>query len=358
MKYLSLFSGIGGFEVAIHRVFPDSECIGYSEIKPHAVKVYEQHFPGHKNLGDIREIKEEKIREVVKDGCDIIFGGFPCKNLSSLASIKGGNLGLDGNKSGLFYEMMKIIKYVNKILNKKVHVLFENNASMSNKNKTIITNIIKDEYKNINMTVLNGSEFGVQCRKRLFWTDFVINKSDIICSQIWDDILDPVDKNMNISDNYLKCLNKSIHTKKLNKKILSVGKIQRNTGEYKFFVNTINDTYKSRWQMSFHSDTCDDNSDIPYTYPIGKCRPITASFGNHNVLIDRRNRTICQKDTFSVRMFSYTEMEKLFGYSEGYTLCLSHSKSKRRDVIGNSVIVPVIEYIFTQLKVNTNQPST
>ena len=51
-------------------------------------------------------------------------------------------------------------------------------------------------------------------------------------------------------------------------------------------------------------------------------------------------------------------MEKLFGYSDGYTLCLSHSKSKRRDVIGNSVIVPVIEYIFTQLKVNTNQPST
>ena len=27
-------------------------------------------------------------------------------------------------------------------------------------------------------------------------------------------------------------------------------------------------------------------------------------------------------------MFSYTEMEKLFGYSEGYTLCLSNSKSK------------------------------
>jgi site-specific DNA-cytosine methylase len=47
MKYLSLFTGIGGFEVALHRVFPNAECIGYSEVKPHAIKVYEHHFPGH-----------------------------------------------------------------------------------------------------------------------------------------------------------------------------------------------------------------------------------------------------------------------------------------------------------------------
>ena len=108
---------------------------------------------------------------------------------------------------------------------------------MSNKNKTIITNIIKDEYKNINMTVLNGSEFGVQCRKR-YLDRFCYNKSDIICSQIWDDILDPVDKNMNISDNYLKCLNKSIHTKKLNKKFYQLEKYketQENTNFCKHY---------------------------------------------------------------------------------------------------------------------------
>lgn len=343
MKYLSLFTGIGGFEVALHRIFPGAECVGYSEVKPHAIKVYEHHFPNHQNLGDITKLTEEQIRETVKDGCDIIFGGFPCKNLSSLAAIQGGNSGLDGKKSGLFFDMMRIIKTVNRILDKKVHVIFENNASMSNKNKIMITDYIKEEYTDIHMTRLDGSKFGVQCRKRIFWTDFDIDKSDITCDQTWDDVLDPVGTTPNISDNYVKCLNKSVDTKSVNKTFVSVSK--RN-GLYSFNTNTTDDTYKSRWQMSFHSDTASVGTDLPYSYPYGKCRPITASFGNHNVLVDRRRK---EENKFDLRMFSFTEIEKLFGYEENYTELLSHSKTKRREVLGNSVIVPVIEYIFDQI---------
>lgn len=76
MKYISLFSGIGGFEIAIHRVFPEAVCLGYSEIRPAAIKVYEEHFPDHYNLGDITQITNEEITELVKDGCDLIVGGF------------------------------------------------------------------------------------------------------------------------------------------------------------------------------------------------------------------------------------------------------------------------------------------
>lgn len=344
MKYLSLFTGIGGFEIALHKVFPDAECIGYSEVKPHAIKVYEHHFPGHQNLGDITKLTDDMIKEVVNDGCDIIFGGFPCKNLSSLASIQGGNTGLDGKKSGLFFDMMRIIKIINQILDKKVHVIFENNASMSNKNKIMITDYIKEEYPDIRMTMLDGSKFGVQCRKRIFWTDFDIDTLNIVCKQTWDDVLDPVGTTLNISDNYVKCLNKAVDTKSVNKTFVAVNK--RN-GLYSFNVNTIDDKYKSRWQMSFHSDTCTTNTDIPYSYPYGKCRPITASFGNHNVLVDRREK---EENKFDLRMFSLTEIEKLFGYEENYTGLLSYSKTKRREVLGNSVIVPVIEYIFEHIR--------
>ena len=343
MKYISLFSGIGGFEVAIHRIFPDAECVGYSEVKPHAIKVYEHHFPGHKNLGDITKLTEEQIKQVVKDGCDLVVGGFPCKNLSSLASIQGGNSGLDGKKSGLFFDMMRIIRTVNHILDKKVHVIFENNASMSNKNKIMITDYIKEEYPDVHMTRLDGSKFGVQCRKRIFWTDFDIDTSNIVCNQSWDDVLDPVGTTPNISDNYVNCLNKAVDTKSVNKNFVSVSK--RN-GLYSFNVNTIDDTYKSRWQMSFHSDTGTAETNLPYSYPYGKCRPITASFGNHNVLVDRREK---EENKFDLRMFSFTEIEKLFGYEENYTELLSHSKTKRREVLGNSVIVPVIEYILTHI---------
>lgn len=98
-------------------------------------------------------------------------------------------------------------------------------------------------------------------------------------------------------------------------------------------------------QMSFHSDT-GNISEIPYSYPVGKCRPITASFGNHNVLVDRRNK---QDSKFSLRMFSFEEMEKLFGFPAGYTDLVTNSKQKRRDLLGNSVIVDVVTYVFCQL---------
>jgi len=42
MQYLSLFSGIGGFELGIGKA---GKCVGYSEIDKHAIQIYEQHFP-------------------------------------------------------------------------------------------------------------------------------------------------------------------------------------------------------------------------------------------------------------------------------------------------------------------------
>ena len=67
MKYLSFFSGIGGFEMALHSIYGESaKCIGYSEVKPAAIKVYQHHFPEHKNLGDITKITTEQITEIIK----------------------------------------------------------------------------------------------------------------------------------------------------------------------------------------------------------------------------------------------------------------------------------------------------
>lgn len=48
MNYLSFFSGIGGFEVAVNKVFPDSKCLGFSEIDEHALLIYTKHYPTHK----------------------------------------------------------------------------------------------------------------------------------------------------------------------------------------------------------------------------------------------------------------------------------------------------------------------
>ena len=49
--YFSTFTGIGGFELGIG---DKGECVGYSEIDPYAIKIYQSHFPKHKNYGDIK----------------------------------------------------------------------------------------------------------------------------------------------------------------------------------------------------------------------------------------------------------------------------------------------------------------
>src|SRR3954451_10227224 len=56
IRYLSLFSGIGGFELGIKAVFPDAQCVGYSEISEPALTVYREHFPHHQALGDVTHV--------------------------------------------------------------------------------------------------------------------------------------------------------------------------------------------------------------------------------------------------------------------------------------------------------------
>lgn len=56
MKFLSLFSGIGGFEVGLQNSSKDFECVGYSEIDKYATNIYERHFDYH-NFGDVTQIE-------------------------------------------------------------------------------------------------------------------------------------------------------------------------------------------------------------------------------------------------------------------------------------------------------------
>ena len=53
IRYLDLFTGIGGFTLGIG---DKGECIGYSEIDKYATQIYQKHFPNHKNYGDITKI--------------------------------------------------------------------------------------------------------------------------------------------------------------------------------------------------------------------------------------------------------------------------------------------------------------
>lgn len=101
MKVLDLFSGIGGFSLGLERAGP-FETVGFVEIDPVCQAVLAKHWPHVPCSPDIRS------REFVRGEADVIVGGFPCQDIS----YAGKRAGLAGERSGLFWEMVRAIRVV------------------------------------------------------------------------------------------------------------------------------------------------------------------------------------------------------------------------------------------------------
>lgn len=97
---LDLFSGIGGFALAFEAA--GFQTVAFSEIEPYPCKVLAQHWPQVPNLGDVRAINGEDYRGAV----DVVCGGFPCQDISTA----GKGAGIHGERSGLWFEMLRIIR--------------------------------------------------------------------------------------------------------------------------------------------------------------------------------------------------------------------------------------------------------
>jgi DNA (cytosine-5)-methyltransferase 1 len=99
VKLGSLFDGIGGWPLAglRHGIKP----VWASEIEKFPIEVTEKHFPDMKHLGDLTKINGAEI-----DPVDVITFGSPCQDLS----VAGKRAGLEGSRSGLFMEAVRIIR--------------------------------------------------------------------------------------------------------------------------------------------------------------------------------------------------------------------------------------------------------
>ena len=106
MKLGSLFDGSGGFPLGA--VLNGIEPVWASEIEPFPIRVTTRRFPNMKHYGNVAEIDGGKVEPV-----DIITFGSPCQDMS----IAGKRAGLDGSRSNLFYEAVRIIKEMRKSTN-------------------------------------------------------------------------------------------------------------------------------------------------------------------------------------------------------------------------------------------------
>ena len=98
MRIGSMFSGIGGLDLAVERAF-DGELAWAVERESHCVKVLERHWPEARVVGDdVRQVDPADLSAV-----DVLTGGFPCTDLS----VAGKRAGLDGEHSGLYSEVLR-----------------------------------------------------------------------------------------------------------------------------------------------------------------------------------------------------------------------------------------------------------
>lgn len=155
MTVLSLFDGISVGRLAIERANLPLTNYYTSEIDNYALEVSRLNFPSNIELGDIKELTSGKLQQL--GSVDLLLCGSPCQNLSSL----GDGTGLNGAKSSLFYEALRVLNEV-----KPKYWLFENVASMRTKDRDKISELLGLEPIMINSALVSG-----QVRKRLYWTN-------------------------------------------------------------------------------------------------------------------------------------------------------------------------------------------
>ena len=98
VKHLDLFSGIGGFALAAR--WAGFETIGFCEIDKYAQKVLKKNFPGIPIYEDVTKLNGSQFKDIY-----LLTGGFPCQDIS----IAGKGAGIEGERSGLWSELHRII---------------------------------------------------------------------------------------------------------------------------------------------------------------------------------------------------------------------------------------------------------
>jgi len=100
MRIGSLFSGVGGLELGLERAGV-GEVAWQVEREPYAQKVLAKHWPHAKRYDDVTTVGAHNLAPV-----DVICGGFPCQDISTA----GRGAGLKGARSGLWFQMLRIIE--------------------------------------------------------------------------------------------------------------------------------------------------------------------------------------------------------------------------------------------------------
>ena len=163
MKFIDMFSGIGGFRTAMEN--NGHECIAYSEIDKHAIQSYQAMYNTENeiDLGDITNISQEYLSHFKKDN-DMVVGGSPCQAFS----VAGKQAGFEDTRGTLFFEYAKVVKET-----QPKYFLFENVKGMTSHDQGNTIRVVLETFNElgyyIDFNVFNSKYYGVpQNRERIY----------------------------------------------------------------------------------------------------------------------------------------------------------------------------------------------
>jgi DNA (cytosine-5)-methyltransferase 1 len=307
MKYFSMFSGIGGFELGIQRVCPEWKCIGHSEVDKYADVIYSKHFSDSKNYGDATKIDPEDLPDI-----DMICGGFPCQSFS----IAGKRGGIEYDTRGtLFKEIVRIAEA------KRPGIIFLENvkgllSSQEGWDFYVIQDSLVQLGYELEWEVLNTKNFGIpQNRERVF----IIGHLGKECGQ----------------------------------KVFPVGRTgKKNNGKS---IKTLRSGGKGSLTNKHNYDIIADyRNDISMCPPLVIRQPLRFLNRNQKNIEGDYSFTIDGSHTSgirinnSIRRLTPIECERLQGFPDNWTAGISDAQ--RYKCCGNAVTVDVISAIVEKIK--------
>jgi DNA-cytosine methyltransferase len=320
MRVLSLFDGIAGAAQALKELNIDCEYYA-CEIDRWAIKIARNNHFDINHLGssycglDVKDFLCDEWEATTKEiqdiggytkhkefigNTDLLIGGSPCQDLSVA---KRGGKGLDGNKSGLFFEYLRILNKV-----KPKYFILENVASMKAIDREKISKYLFD----IEPIKICSSLLTAQMRKRLYWVGSL--QEDGSYKKV--DIQQPEDKGIVLKD------------------IIESGDTER---------------LKSYCITATYSRACpEDYFNHGQRQLVWKdksyCIPATYYKENVKSLLKRKKEGLFISLKDMVRKLTPIECERLQGFSDEYSEGVS--QTQRYKALGNSFTVPVIKHIL------------
>jgi DNA (cytosine-5)-methyltransferase 1 len=364
---VSLFAGIGGFDLAMERA--GINVVATVEWDKHAQSVLARRFPNTKLYGDITGVTGEQLINAGFDPANgIITGGFPCQDLS----VAGRRAGLSGSRSGLFWEICRLLDET-----KAQSFILENVPGLLSSNEgrdmgTVIRALEERGYS-VAWRVLDAQHFGVaQRRRRVFivgnlgddWRTpaeiLAIAESSARYSQqsnakrkeasrsISDGIADDSRAgNFELYDFPKESISPTLNARRAHD-TMTYQEVARMQGFGDYQIDEIAGALKAR----DHKDATDL-----------VIQPISLAFDLYNQRVTEKNQTLSAAASdashtgaiwkgSTVRRLTPTECERLQGFPDGWTE--GQADSHRYKQCGNAVAVPVVEWIIQRFIQATN----